>query len=112
MKKLDKLIYKCFRKIGIKKEKINHKQDKLYNEWKELKTKTDTESKEKLKKVEAELADEFFEKVKDASEDIDCEEGGTKSEKLWNLKKQARKLKDALGYKPRLLFPLSFPSFA
>ena len=88
MKKLDKLIYKCFRKIGIKKEKINHKQDKLYNEWKELKTKTDTESKEKLKEVEAELADEFFEKVKDASEDIDCEEGGTKSEKLWNLKKQ------------------------
>ena len=33
------------------------------------------------------LADEYFDKVKSASSEIDCEEGGMSSGKLWSLKK-------------------------
>ena len=33
------------------------------------------------------LADVYFQKVKRASSDIECEEGGTSSGKLWSLKK-------------------------
>ena len=88
MKQLEKALHKCFRKVGLRKEKSNQKQNDLYNEWKTLKTKTDEDSKKKLEEVEAKLADEYFDKIKDATEDIDCEEGGTKSDKLWNLKKQ------------------------
>ena len=54
--------------------------------------KSDDESKAKLKDVEKELADqyaeEYYEKIKEKTAGIDCEDGGMNSGKLWNLKKE------------------------
>ena len=41
-----------------------------------------------MKEVEANLADDCFEKMKNATNDIDCEEGGMSSGKLWSLRKE------------------------
>ena len=38
--------------------------------------------------IEAELAEEYFEKVKDASAGVDCEDGGNMAAKLWKMKRQ------------------------
>ena len=87
LKRLDKTFHKCFWKNGQKKEKTNDQQDKLYNKWKNLRTKTDANSKAETKELEAKLAEEYYEKVMNASSEIDCEEGGMSSGKLWSLKK-------------------------
>ena len=88
MKKLNKKIHKCFKKIGNKKESKNEVQEKLYNRWKELKTKTDAESREEMNEVEEKLAQEYFDKVIEATKELDCQEGGKSSGELWKLKKQ------------------------
>ena len=88
MKKLQKMLYKCFKKIGKRKDKPNEIQEKLYNKWKVLKTKSDPESRAEMHEVEEELATEYFEKVVTASEELDCDEGGKSSGKLWNLRKK------------------------
>ena len=86
MKRLNKVLHKCFRKVGQKKKKVNIKHEHLYNRWKLLKSKDD--SKDEMKETEAELADTYFEKISDATSDISCDEEGMSSGKLWNLKKQ------------------------
>ena len=88
MKKLQKLLFKCFKKIGKRKDTQNEHQEKLYNKWKILKTKSDPISKAEMNEVEEELVSEYFDKVVKASEDIDCDEGGKNSGKLWNIRKQ------------------------
>ena len=88
MKRLNKKINKFFKKLGNKKEKVNKRQEQFYNKWKQLKLKSDPESKAEKIEVEEELAKEYFEKVVKASEELDCEEGGKSSGKLWSLKKQ------------------------
>ena len=55
---------------------------------KTLKNKTDTKSKADREKSEADLAEEYFLKVKKATEDIDSSEGGNISGELWKLKKK------------------------
>ena len=88
MKKLNKAIHKCFKKIGQKKEKENTKYNKLYNRWKLLKKKDDPESRTEMELLEDELADEYFEKVLKASNNIDVEDGANMTTELWKLKKQ------------------------
>ena len=87
MKKLDKKLYKCFEKVGFKKEKTNEKQEELYNKWKSLKKKTDMASRAEMEEIEEELAEEYMNKVKSASNKMDCAEGGKISNELWKLKK-------------------------
>ena len=88
MKRLNKVIHKCFRKVGQKKKNENIKHEHMYNRWKLLRTKDDTQSKHEVKEIEAELAETYFKKISDATSDINCDEGGMSSGKLWNLKKQ------------------------
>ena len=88
MKKLNKKLHKCFTKIHNRKESRNEGQEKLYNRWKELKTKTDSESREEMREVEENLAESYFDKVMQATKEFDCQEGGKSSGKLWELKKQ------------------------
>ena len=88
MKKINKLIYKCFNKIGQRRDKDTNKDESLYNRWKSLKNKEDAGSKAELEAVEAELAEDYFNKVKEASTNIDCMDGGKMSTELWKLKKQ------------------------
>jgi hypothetical protein len=87
MKRLNKVIHKCFRKVGQKKKNENIKHEHMYNRWKLLRTKDDTQSKYEVKEIEAELAETYFKKISDATSDINCDEGGMSSGKLWNLKK-------------------------
>ena len=88
MKKFDKVLYKCFTKVGVKDKKTETKQEELYNKWKKLQNKTDNESLEQSKKIEDEISEQYFEKIKEATKDINCEDGGVNSGKLWKLKKE------------------------
>ena len=91
MKRLQKIISKCFRKVRIK-EKIDHEKEELYKKWKNLKKNLDDSNKIEFEEIERELAvkyaHEFFEKIKKETDGIDCEDGGQNSGQLWNLKKQ------------------------
>ena len=53
-----------------------------------MKNKTDNISVKETRKIEEEIGHVFFEKIKDATKDIDCETGGVNSGNLWRLKKQ------------------------
>ena len=90
IKRLNKTINKCFRKVRIN-EKVDKDKEDLFSKWRELKKKDDTESKLQLETIENELADKYakenYEKIKEKTSDIDCEGGGMNSGKLWNLKK-------------------------
>ena len=76
-----------FKKVTIKNDKHQEKQYKLYDLWKSLKTKTDDKSKEEMKKVEAELANKYFENLQKASHEITSAEGGNIQKEIWKLKK-------------------------
>ena len=88
MKKLNKLLHKCFQKVTVKSHKESKKEETLYKRWKDLKKKDDTESKDEMDNIEEELSEEFFKKVKQASKDVDCAEGANMSAEIWKLKKQ------------------------
>ena len=88
MKKLNKLLHKCFQKITVKKQRESRKEEKLYEKWKHLKNKDDPKSKAEMEEIEAELSEEYFNKVKIASKEVDCAEGGNISAEIWKLKKE------------------------
>ena len=58
LKKLNKILHQCFKKIKIKKS-YKTDIDKLFEEQKELKHKADKKSQNKLKQVETTLADKM-----------------------------------------------------
>ena len=90
MKRFKKVIQKCFKKIRVT-EKKDEERENLFKRWNDLKNKNDETSKAELKNVEKELTDkyakEYFEKIKERTGNIDCEDGGLQFGSLWNLKK-------------------------
>ena len=88
MKKLNKLLHKCFQKVTVKNYRESENEDKLYSRWNYLKNKGDAESVAEFEEVEEQLSEEFFNKVKTASKDVDCAEGGNITAEIWKLKKQ------------------------
>ena len=88
MKKLNKLLHKCFQKVTVKNYRESEKEDKPYKRWKYLKNKEDAESKAEFEELEEELSEEYFNKIKMASKDVDCAEGGNITAEIWKLKKQ------------------------
>ena len=88
LRKLNKVLHKCFRKIRVKKQKPVETQEKLYNRWREIKAKTDPNSKIETEEIEKELASEYVEMVDKAVEDAENVENGFTSKKLWDLKKK------------------------
>ena len=91
LKRFDKIIKRCFRKVRIKKTKQNE-LDKLFERWNKLRKGTTQKEKEETKIVEDELADkyskEYYGKIKEATQDIDTTSGGYNSGRLWKLKRQ------------------------
>ena len=91
LKRLQKTISKCFRKVRVV-ERIDKEKAELFKKWRNLKNKTDKESKAELENIENKLADEYaeeyFDKIKEKTAGIDCEEGGMNSGRLWSLKKE------------------------
>ena len=91
MKRLNKTINKCFRKVRIT-NKMDKEKEEIFARWRVLKSKTDNKSKIELEKTEKELADkyaeEYFEKINKKTAGIDDEEGGMNSGSLWSLKKE------------------------
>ena len=65
--------------------KPNRKNSTTVEEIKE--DKTDQTSVDETKKVEEEIGSVVFKKIKDSTQDIDCEIGGEKSGNLSKLKK-------------------------
>ena len=93
LRRLNKTINKCFRKIRIKdQEKVDNVKEDLFNKWRELKKKSDAKSKAELEEVENELAEKYakenYDKIKEKTGDFDCDVGGMSSGRLWNLKKE------------------------
>ena len=60
LKRFDNILHQCFKKVSLKKDKPQAKQEKIYDLWKHLKKKTDTQSKAQLEKIEVELAEKYF----------------------------------------------------
>ena len=91
MKRLQKTINKCFRKVRIT-DRIDEEKEELFKKWREMKNNPDNANKDELDKVENELAEkyanEYYEKIKEKTSGIDCEDGGLNSGNLWNLKKE------------------------
>ena len=71
LKRLFKIINKCFRKIRIKdnNEKVDNVKEELFTKWRELKKKKDINSKAELEEIENELADKYakenYDKIKE-----------------------------------------------
>ena len=89
LKRLNKYLYKCFQKVGIKKShgRSQPKQDKMYDMWKSLQNKTDHNSRAQMEKIELELTEEYFKNLKEASQDLNCAEGGNMQREIYKLKK-------------------------
>ena len=91
LKRLNKTIHKCFRKVRIKDKSHDTKED-VFSKWRELSKKNHKNNKKEIEQIEEELADayskEIYEKIKARTGDIDAEDGGMHSGKLWNLKKE------------------------
>ena len=91
MKRLDKTIHKCFKKIRIT-EKVDQEKEELFKKWRKLKNERKPENMKQLNEIEEELAgkyaEEYLEKINAKIDGIDCEEGEINSGNLWNLKKQ------------------------
>ena len=69
LRRLNKTINKCFRKIRIKdQEKVDNVKEDLFNKWRELKKKGDAKSIAELEEVENELAEKYakenYDKIK------------------------------------------------
>ena len=92
MKRLRGFVHKCFKKVKIT-NKVDTEMEKLYNERRLLKSKTDPHSKKELDKIEEKLATKYSDKmckiilgeVKDSN---DSEEGGFNTGSLWKIKKK------------------------
>ena len=87
LKRLNKLIHKCFRKVKIK-AKVNKDEEDLYSRWKDLKKRDDNDSKVEMEEIENKLSRKYFEKITRNTGNIYPEDGGVDSGKLWNLKRQ------------------------
>ena len=87
LKRLNKSIHKCFRKIKIK-AKVNKEEEDLYSRWKDLRKRDDTDSKIEMEEVENELSKKYYEKITMNTGNIDPEVGGVNSGRLWDLKRQ------------------------
>ena len=93
VKRLNKTIAKCFKKVRIKdKTNVNREDDFL--KWRELKkynNKSDKNSQLEIEELENRLAEEYakeyYDKIKENVGSIDCEYGGINSGRLWDLKK-------------------------
>jgi hypothetical protein len=90
MKRLDKCIKKSFKKVRLGTKKPSE-YETLYARWVELRHKEDVDSKIETNKLEEELADIIFLKIKDEIEVMNSEDGAINSGKLWKLKKKLHK---------------------
>ena len=90
MKRLQKTISKCFRKVRIK-EKVDHEKEEMFRIWKDMKKNVKNVNKDDLEDIERKLAakyaEEIYENIKEKTKGIDCEDGGLNTGKLWNLSK-------------------------
>ena len=72
------MLHECFKKIKITENAVKE-EDTLYSKQKELKSKTDPESKKKLAEIEEELVNlkskDLHNIIKEEIEQIDCEAG-------------------------------------
>ena len=92
-KRFNRILHQSFKKIRIRPEKDTN-IDKLFRQQTDLKTKTDKESKQKLKQVEEELAkkmaEDLYNIVKEEVKVVESDEGGFNSGHLWRIKNKLR----------------------
>ena len=90
MKKIDGCIAACFKRRRVGKKK-DTSEDELHEKRRQLKLKTDDESKAKMKIVEKEIADKAeqnYIKIKDELEKINPNGDGINAKQLWKLKRK------------------------
>ena len=90
MKRLNKTIQKCFRKIRVV-EKIDKEKEELFKRWRKLRNNINETNKKEFEKLENELAEkyakEYIDKIEEKTGGIDGEDGAIKNEDIWKLKK-------------------------
>ena len=90
IKRLNKTIQKCFRKIRVT-EKVDKEKQKLFEKWKKMKNDVSYKNKAEFEKLESLLAEkyaeEYVKKIHERMGGIDSEDGEIKSGKIWKLKK-------------------------
>ena len=91
LKRLNGCIQECFRKVRIT-DKTNAEIESLFQKRRTLRNKADDKSKDELKNVEEELANrcakDNLAKIAEEIAGIECDNGGTNSGKLWQLRKK------------------------
>ena len=92
LKQLNCCLSMSFKKIRVNKTKRNKKIEELFTKRRILQNKKDEESHQKLKAVEAQLAEicasDNLAINNEAWEGLSCESGGVNANKLWKLKKK------------------------
>ena len=90
MKRLNKTIYKCFRKIRVT-ERIDHEKEELFDKWRKMKNILNDKNRAEFEELENELAEkyaeEYFKKIEKRTGGIDCQGGEIKNNEIWKLKK-------------------------
>ena len=93
LKLLTEIIHNCFKKTRIK-DTCNKVIEELFKQQKELKFKTDKESKVKLMEVEKEfstkISEDIYQIVKDEVDKVSSDEGGFNSGHLRRLKSKLK----------------------
>lgn len=92
MKRLTKLIYQCFKKIRIGKNKEDPIINKLFDKRRKLRLSDSATSTRKLEKDEKLLglicSKKYVDIIEGETKDINCEIGGMNSGKLWQMKRK------------------------
>ena len=91
IKRLNGCLHECFQKIRLSNHE-NKEVNKLFEQRRSLRTKTDNASKKELMKTEEKLAElcakENFNKIMDEVKGLESEKGGINAGRLWKIKKE------------------------
>ena len=90
MKRLNKTINKCFKKVRVT-EKVDKEKEELFKKWKNMKNNLNDKNRSEFDELENKLVDKYgeehMEKIKARVGNIDCNEGGINNAEIWKLKK-------------------------
>ena len=94
LKRLKYCITQSFDKIRVKGPRIDKVLEELFDKRRQLKTNHDESSAKELEEVEELLAERCAEQnlkiVKEACEELTCEDGGVNVNKMWKMKKKLK----------------------
>ena len=86
MRRLNKVINKCFRKIRVT-EKKDEVKEKLFEKWRRMKNNLNDKNKLEFENLENEYAEQYMKKISERTGGIETEDGEIMKNDIWKLKK-------------------------